>query len=338
MPLMRTWDHLDRLGNLPSDIEGCSLTLRFNNGPLRNSERGRRKVQPKPKFLDGEISDDTDYIKLNNNWDSSPKGEERRLICSFHCWEPHVDKYPTRFGKTDVDSRNTFRVLQGDKSGSAVGFVCERSGGSDIALAKLNDGIVFENKFMEMDAAPKKFLRSEEQNMGDHYMFDSFATGKQRVAGFGRCFTMGWTQDEPHHHLIVPQHGAHLMPVDEVKYIALEQGAYVTNSPEIIGKPQTRDSVCGSVLLRCKAKNHKRKNQPQKTLDEGGIGGMLHFCDLQFKNSSRADSFILYADSFDPLIDDNWTIVQDTLEDKVLTGQGEEQGSPSKKQKTMITD
>ncbi|KAM0420551.1 hypothetical protein ACHAPT_011720 [Fusarium lateritium] len=165
-----------------------------------------------------------------------------------------------------------------------------------------------ENKFMGMEAA-RTFLRSDQQNMGDLYIFDSSATGKQNVFGFGRRFTLSQTQSYPN--LAVPQDGQNTMPVNNgAKYIALERSVFATNSPEIFGKPQTHDSACRSVLLRCRLAEPKRKkDQTEKAaLEQGEIGGMLHFCDLQSKPASKAEDHIMYADSFDPLIDAGWTI------------------------------
>ena len=50
---------------------------------------------------------------------------------------------------------------------------------TDVALAKLNDGIEFENAFMEMDAVPKCFVHSTRVHLFDEFLINSFSTGKQ---------------------------------------------------------------------------------------------------------------------------------------------------------------
>ncbi|KIL86385.1 hypothetical protein FAVG1_10214 [Fusarium avenaceum] len=350
LPLVSKEKHYERLHNLPCSIDACPLMLRFHNGPLPNTERKiTREVKPNPKTYGKEICDETDYVKLRNKFYPGTmigsadkhgslysmvtagilveKDGERRLTCSYHCWEDHCKKYPERFGKADTEAMNTFKVLQGNP-GSAVGFVRERLGETDIALAQLHDGIVFENEFMETEMAPKKFLKSVDHNIGDLFTFDSFAVGKQTVSCLGRRFTIGWKGSGPHPHLVQSGGG----PVDRVMYIAFQQGAFVTNSPEITGKPQIRDRVCGSVLLRCsdKSRGNKRRLTQKTTMEEGEIGGMLHLADLQFKNSDQIDNYILYADSFDPLIDAGWNVVHETTKYEEVV----EEDSPTKKQRT----
>lgn len=150
---------------------------------------------------------------------------------------------------------------------------------------------------MKIEAAPKKILASADHNIGDHFIFDSFAVDrKQTVSYLGRRFTLGWREGTTH------------PDVKYVKYIALEQGAFVSNSPDTM-KPQIRDSVCGSVLLRCWNNSHRAQ---RTTIEDGEIGGMLQWVDIEFdieiERSNRIDSFIMYADSFDPLIEAGWTV------------------------------
>lgn len=37
---------------------------------------------------------------------------------------------------------------------------------------------------------------------------------------------------------------------------------------------------------------------------------LIHFVDLQPRHTSKVDDFLVYANSFDPIIDDRWSIVQ----------------------------
>ncbi|KAK4168080.1 hypothetical protein QBC43DRAFT_285385 [Cladorrhinum sp. PSN259] len=43
-------------------------------------------------------------------------------------------------------------------------------------------------------------------------------------------------------------------------------------------------------------------------LKEGEICGMFHFADLTARYATEASSYLIYADAFDPVIEDGWTI------------------------------
>jgi hypothetical protein len=196
-----------------------------------------------------------------------------------------------------------------------VGFVRERIGNTDIALAQLNDGVVFENGFMEVDFSAKKFIHSRDQVMGDQYLIDSFSTGKRQLFGLGRRFEIKRDGNQRRKDLyIVPGEEDKLPPTD-VAYIGLRQGAYVTNHPTIYQVPQIRDVCCGAVLLRCGRKKQKRDYRGSAA-EQGEICGMMHYADLQSKHVDKAVNYICYADAFDPLINDGWKIVQDEEDDE----------------------
>ncbi|KAF4485546.1 hypothetical protein FAGAP_11609 [Fusarium agapanthi] len=363
LPLVSPEEFAKRLETLPSAVEGhtkgCHLHLMFNNGPLPNTERRRtRVVKPDPRHLDNLIADETDYVTKGRKFypgtmigsvnkdgeiiESATAGiliekdGKRRLTCSFHLWEKHYKQYPEKFGKLDAESRRIYKVVQGYNPGSHVGFVCERVGETDIALIELNDDVVFENKFMEIDAAPKVLLHSKQHRIGDEYIFDSFVSGTQTLSCLGERFTPSQRSGRNRQALARPTNDKGDGPLDDVMYIAFEQGAFVTNAPTILKKPQIRDSVCGSVLLRSKAA--KRPATKTMAMQAGEVGCMMHFADLQFQSTASADNYIIYADSFDPLINDGWKVVQDPVEnegDNENDGEddGEEEESPSKKRK-----
>lgn len=193
---------------------------------------------------------------------------------------------------------------------------------------------------MEIDATPKKFLTSEKQQKGDMYLIDTFATGKQYLVGSGRRFMFEQERGRSHSNLYYPPGcNPEKLRQNNVKYIALEQGAYATTSPIILKKPYIRDSVCGAAILRCKlATQKKRLLSSDDILERGEIGGMMHFADLQLKYNDNAAQYFVYADTFDPLVDDGWTIVPEP-EKKVAKPEVEtrpelEEESPSKKRKT----
>jgi hypothetical protein len=93
------------------------------------------------------------------------KGLQRRLTCSWHNWQDHADKYPGKFGQTDAEAQRFFRAAQGqvdNNPGTTIGFVRERPnerlGDSDIALMQLDQGIQFENRFMDMNSVAKTLV------------------------------------------------------------------------------------------------------------------------------------------------------------------------------------
>jgi hypothetical protein len=221
LPTVNDAEHYLRLNSLPRDIECCPLFLRFHNGPLPNTKRGKQVFK----------------VSLQS-------------LGSQQC---------------------------------------------------------------------RKLLSPEEQHIGDMYVIDSSVTGKQILEGFGRRFTVGQGAEE-------------MMPPNNVKYIALEQGAFVTNSPVILEKPEIRDSVCGAAILRCGLAKEKRKRIRQEAvIERGEIRGMMHFADFQFKFSSKAGDYIMYADAFDPLVEARRSIIQEQ-EDRD-TQEDEKADSPSKKRK-----
>ena len=222
LPLTSWEDFVRRLEALPDAIDRAPFLLQYNNGPLPNTERCRSATTPTPKALESDVADETDYVKadgrfypgtmINSTDRAGPvyssgtagvlveKDGEQRLTCSCHSWEDHDQKYPGRFGQDDDEARNTFEVVQGDP-GTPVGFAECRMGNTDIALAKLHDGVVFENSFMEMAFPAKTLVPSKEQLIGDSYLIDSFTTGKQRLLGCGARIIIGRRPGRPHYDL-----------------------------------------------------------------------------------------------------------------------------------------
>ncbi len=84
---------------------------------------------------------------------------EKSLTCSWHNWEDRDEKDLGKLGrKDDYEARKTFRAVQGvvdGHPGTTIGYVRERVGDGDVALMQLDDSVVFENSFTEMDAAAK---------------------------------------------------------------------------------------------------------------------------------------------------------------------------------------
>lgn len=255
------------------------------------------------------------------------RGEDRRLTCSWHNWEDLDKKNSGRFGQTDVETQRIFQVNQGivdGKPGTKVGFVCERMGDTDIALAQLDNNVKFENQFMDVKASAKAFVPSEKQEIGDKYIMDSVVTGRQMLEGLGKRRVLTRSRRSAAHPDLFAPKGRHdSMPPDTVAYIRYKQGIFATNSPIIATKPQIRDRACGAVLLRYHDITKDGRNTPvAEGLKRGEVCAMMHFADLQPKHFDfTAASYIMYADVFDPLIEEGWTVVH---------SEGWEEGMPPK--------
>jgi hypothetical protein len=187
-------------------------------------------------------------------------------------------------------------------------------------LAELLPSIEFRNEFMEIDARPKKFLPLEKLQIGDHFMIDSFVTGKQRLACVGvRLLMERRERARGHPHLIGPES---LLPPDENLYIALRQGIYATNEPMIPKQPKIREGVCGAVLVRCHAKDEISRTL-KSVLQDGEVAGFMHFADLRSKWDMS--TLLCFADSFSELASEGWTVVQTAEKRKVPSGNDEEE-------------
>jgi len=349
-----------RLERLPNSIMHAPFCIRYHNGPVPNSERRRRGQHPKPQLAEDErIADETDYVakdgkfypgamisssdKHGNTYTSVSagvmirKGNERRLTCPWHCWEDHDKQYPGLLGKDDDEAKRVFIVVQGEK-GTKVGYVKERVGKTDIALAKLDDGIVFQNTFMDVNATAKRFLHSERVGLWDVFYVDGFSTGKQRLMSLGRRFQVARKRGQPHYHLAAPDGDDEaFLPPDDIAYISAKHGVCATGQPILTTKPYIRDSARGAVLLRCRD-GLKPRDTEATVMARGEICGMFHFADLTARNAAGAGEYVIYADAFDPLIEDGWTIVPGPgdVEEANIAGHVRELGeeSPSKRLRT----
>lgn len=62
LPKTSPEDHLERLRNLPRGIRGSRFSLYFHNGPLPNTPRRSRAIEPNPVHLENLVADETDYV------------------------------------------------------------------------------------------------------------------------------------------------------------------------------------------------------------------------------------------------------------------------------------
>lgn len=195
-----------------------------------------------------------------------------------------------------------------------MGRVSERIGETDIALAKLHPGIKFVNSFMDIKADAKTFIRSKQVHMWDYLLIDGFSTGRQKLISLGARFEPQRKEGQPHSRLVekrLNKYGEEVdvvLPRDGVIYISGSQNVYGASDNIRTKKPCIQDSACGSVLVRCSAAKRKHLNV-NDMLALGEICGLFHFANLTSKFAVSAEDYLIYADAFDPLMDDGWTIV-----------------------------
>ncbi|KAK3363833.1 hypothetical protein B0T25DRAFT_528550 [Lasiosphaeria hispida] len=325
-PCMDDNSFCERLRACPEAIERAPFVLAYNNGPLPNTPRHRRAINPEPQVQeDDRVVDDTDYVakdgmfypgsmissskKAGGNYGCVTagillrKGTETRLTCSWHCWEDHDAAYPGLFGQDTDEAKRVFRIIQGE-AGTEVGRVVTRVGCTDIALASLHGGIRFENRFLNIPTLAKCLVHSSAIQLNDSFVIDGHTTGAQTLRSLGARWQL-----EKHNksEVIPPNDNYSLLPDPNVIYIAAKQGVCGTSDPVLTTRPFIRSSACGSVLVRC------RKGQGNLTRKEvlecGEVCGMFHYADLTPKNRTAASDYLIYVDAFDPLIEDGWSVV-----------------------------
>ncbi|KIW90347.1 uncharacterized protein Z519_08992 [Cladophialophora bantiana CBS 173.52] len=71
-----------------------------------------------------------------------------------------------------------FSVKQGN---TRVSYVAERIGETDIGRAKLDGGIIFSNRFLDIDTAIETLLPLRDVSQGGTVVIDSFVTGRQAL-------------------------------------------------------------------------------------------------------------------------------------------------------------
>lgn len=296
-------EYREKLEKLPTAFANATASLNFRNGPLATAELKRRKT-PNPKLLDGDF-DDVDYVKeegcfypgtkvTSTSGDSVSAGvlvqkdNQLRVTMAFHCWE--------RESTDNLGNTEHFHAIQGNaNNGTKIGYVADRVGTSDIALVQLLPTITFSNRFLEIDTTLKTLIRTTDIKFRDLFYVDSFVTGLQKLSCFGvRIRTeAGREKDFVRKTADLPGPGS---------YVAVVQGIYATSTPEISRKPQIREGVCGSALVRA-----RKAYEKEDRLDKGEVGGFMHWSDLPSK--SLEDQLLCLCDSVDELIDAGWSVV-----------------------------
>lgn len=295
-------DHFARISKFPPFFDNSDLSIRYLNGPMIPAPHSRLKT-PKPQLYDAEF-DDTDYLKKlgafcpgamlrskERNMISAgvavSNGPDVRLTVAFHTWEAENAQDPQSLGAQE----GSFEVFQAD---TPAANVVSRVGSSDIGLAKFKKGIKFHNTFLDINTTAKSLLPQQAIKFNDFFQIDSFVTGVQPLTCLGirrRTSTGRKAKD--------------LQPFLEfgVPYLAVDQGIYATNAPEIYGKPQIRDGVCGSPLVRVRTSGENK----DLTLSKGQIGAFMHWPNVRDPYSS-GPRLLCFCDSVQPLIDRQWEI------------------------------
>ncbi|MCJ1482951.1 hypothetical protein MMC06_003117 [Schaereria dolodes] len=263
LPELSVDAHYNLVERLPGTISKCDPVFKHHNGPLTTTELERSK-QRQPKYLDG-IFDDVKYI------------QERGSFFPGTMLSSKAEEIGRKLGDPAC-----FAVAQGAlENGINVGYVVDRIGTTSIGLCKLLPDMAFKNQFLEIDGRAKTLLHSDDVRFGDMFQVDSFVVGLQQLG----C--PGIRKED------LPGSGVH---------VAVVQGIHANSAPEIIGKTQIREGVCGSALVRAMAADTKRN-----VLGNGEIGGFMHWSDLRAK--SMAGTLLCFCNALDELVDAGWNVM-----------------------------
>ncbi|KAK0716178.1 hypothetical protein B0H67DRAFT_645827 [Lasiosphaeris hirsuta] len=242
-----------RLEKLPGRVSDAQFYVSYSNGPLVYNQLAKRAKNPTPhRAPEIRINDDTDYVARDRVFypgsmiSSAWKGETQYSATAGILLERNGQQR-----SDDPLSNEVFIVYQGDTL-SPVGTVVERVGQTDMALARLYDGI------------------------------DSFTTSrtKQNLAVVGVKVELPRTPGAEHPEIVAPANSDDLLPAPE---------AIATF--KILPRPG-RNRVEG---LRA-------------TLSRDEVFGMMHLADITSRRA-YVSQYLIYADSFTPLIQRGWTVV-----------------------------
>jgi hypothetical protein len=201
-----------------------------------------------------------------------------------------VKEHPRLLGKDSEEAKRVFRIGHDTRP---VAYLKERIRSTDIGLAKLDeDEVVFENRFQNIDAVAQRFLHSSEINLWDEFLISSFANGKQhKLVSMGMRFVIK-------------------RKAGTMSCITAKQIVCAGNDPVLTSRSRTGHVACGAVLVKCRdGKN--RKISKKTVLERGEVCAMFPYADLQANDTPgrHIQDYFVFADMFDPLIEDKWSIV-----------------------------
>lgn len=269
--------------------------------------------------------------------------DDMRFTVAYHAWEPEaVDKagkdmaaggpevegdigsFETEIeaGRSDEEAKaknldaqdkplnsesNGFmQVFQGKHK---VGNVVSRVGLSDIGLAQVDNGLIFSNTFLDIEAKPRRLLASKDIRYRDRFLVDSFVTGVQSLFCLGvRKPTKRKTTFKA------------FTPSDLSRsYVAFRQGIFATNAAEITGSPKIRDGICGSALIRLST------GANQDVLAKGEIGGFMVWSNIRDSNDDQG-RLILFCEATDQLIAEGWEVAELNSTERKSRESGDSEG------------
>ena len=315
---------IQHLDSLPVGIAKAGVAVSYHNGLLVATELKRRK-KPQPRYLDG-AEDDTDYVKSDGCFypgallqaDSGDqtsagiaiqKGTDTRVTVAFHGWNAENEQNPESLGDS-----NLFKIAQGETN---VGYITERISDTDIGLMKINNGIAFNNCFLELDTVAKTLVPMKDLSINEEFVIDSFVTGRQRLRLFGLRTPADDLQNMKGKLGDLPSSG---------KYLQFSQGIFATGSREISVVPKIRDGVCGAAVVRL-TKGPKAGSR-ENVLEKGQVCGFMHWANIQLKYG--CGELLCFADAVDHLIENDWEVCP--IAEKRKTDEGDEE-SPFKRQR-----
>lgn len=174
-----------------------------------------------------------------------------------------------------------------------IGNVVSRLGPSDIGLAQVDNGVIFSNTFLDIEAKPRRLLVSKEIKLRDRFLVDYFVTGVQSLLCLGvrkptkrniafKAFT---TSGCPR------------------SYVSFRQGIFATNAAEITGSPKIRDGICGTALVRMSTATN------QDILANGEIGGFMVWPNIR-DSDDNGGRLMCFCEMTDQLIAEGWEVAR----------------------------
>jgi hypothetical protein len=193
------------------------------------------------------------------------KDGERRLTCSYHLWYEHMKNHAEIFGKDTDEAKRVFRLVQGYapalkgvdvKAGTTIGYAAERIGNTDICLAKLDDGIEFENRFFDTPdprTPPGTFFPCKNIE-GQYMLIDSFVTGLQTfmTLGWRKLVTLRERNDRRLNSSLRKPLVTTEAPDVNTDWVITDQAVHGSDINDNLRNSRVRPSAGGSVLVCCR--------------------------------------------------------------------------------------
>ena len=280
----------DLLTSLPCTIGG--IPVGYFNGKVFKNKRGR-VTEPNPQKQGSTVSDETNYLSLENGGKLRPgcsiycPGKVQNGQRSGECWSTSgiaVIKDGERrltVALHTFDTGSDAQVYHGEQS---IGEIKETYG-EDIALV-MSD-VEFENVCFD-GSVLTGLARSETLKSFEHFMMDSFVTGKQILVAMGIRCGLRRMDDTPG-------------PASDRVNVVVEQGIYSCGA-HYMKKPFIREGTCGTPLVRMRPKGHVGQYE-----GEGEVVGLMLWNDVK----QYTTMLYCFAEPVDELVDQGWSMQRD---------------------------